>query len=78
MKKLVANTKMTSLNAKNSYGTPIMVAVDNWRDEAVKEMLEAEGIDLKTRNSWGRSLVQQARYGTIIVQENKRECRTNG
>ena len=71
IKKLIGNPKMTSLNAKNSYGTPIMVAVDNWRDEAVKEMLEAEGIDLKTRNSWGRSLLQQARYGTIIVQENK-------
>jgi hypothetical protein len=69
-KKVIANPKMTGLNAKNSYGTPIMVALDNRRDETVKEM-EIEGIDLKTKNRWGRSLVQQARYGTIIVQDNK-------
>ena len=48
---LIANPKMSSLNTKNSYGTPIMVTVDNWRDETVIEMLEIEGIELKTRNS---------------------------
>ena len=64
MRKLIRDPRLTSLDTKNSYGTPLMVAVDNWREEAVREML-GEAVDLQTVNSWGRSLVQQARYAIL-------------
>jgi len=61
MRKLIQDPRMTSINTKSTYGTPIMVAVDQRKAEAVREMLKVEGVDLQTRNSWGRSLIQQAR-----------------
>ena len=61
MTRLLNDSRQSSINTVNSYGTPIMVAVDNWRPEAVNVMLRVDGVDIKTRNSWGRSLTQQAR-----------------
>ena len=67
MTRLLNDSHQSSINTVNSYGTPIMVAVDNWRPEAVSKMLRVEGVDIKTRNSWGRSLTQQARRTAHVM-----------
>ena len=51
-----------SLNKKDVFGgSPIMAAVELGKSEAVKEMIKVEGVDLKTVNSDGESLLEVAR-----------------
>ena len=63
IRRLVTDPRLTTLNARNSYGTPLMCAVDSAGDrnvEAVELMLRVPGVELGTRNSWGRTLKEQA------------------
>ena len=56
------NLTSHSLNKKDVYGrSPIMAAVELGKVEAVKEMIKIFGVDLKTVNSNGKSLLEVAR-----------------
>ena len=60
---LVRHPSMTSLNTKHNTGdTPIMTAVKNGRANCVRELVALPGMDLKTRDSAGRSLEEVARW----------------
>ena len=52
---LVKDKRLNTLNAKNIDGeTPLMMAVKQHKTMSVEVMLEAEGVDLLTRNKSGK------------------------
>ena len=58
---LVKDKRLNTLNAKNvNRNTPLMVAVILCKTMAVEVLLEAEGVDLLTRNKSGETLLAVA------------------
>ena len=75
---LLAHPSLTCHNAVNSEGcTPLMLAVRMNRVKCVREMMAVEGVDLETRDPWGRGLEEAARChggpeAWQVVREGKR------
>jgi len=62
IRQLTAMTRLTSLNARTREGwTPLMAAIANGNEGAARAMLELPGIDLKSKDGNGRSIVELAR-----------------
>ena len=68
MSMLARHPSMTSLNTQHDApqhpgDTPLMLAVRWGRVEIVKKLVTLPGVDLKTRDREGRSLMDMARWG---------------
>ena len=59
---LLSDKRLTTLNSKNVAGeTPLMTAVNLGRERSVEMMIDAKGVDLRTTNKSGETLVEVAR-----------------
>ena len=66
--KIVSDPGFKSLNIKNTYWTALMCAIDDYRQNAEFFLLQVEGTDFQLKNSWGRTLLEQARFvGNMLL-----------
>ena len=63
---LLAGPRLTtSINARGKGGrTPLMAAVGRGSVEVARELVMVEGVDLETRDDWGRSL--EPKVGELV------------
>jgi len=62
IRQLTTMNRLTSLNSRTREGwTPLMAAVANGNEGAVRAMLEVPGIDLNAKDSNGRTIVEVAK-----------------
>ena len=61
LKLLLQASRLTSINARDRHGyTPLMMAVCHGSAEVVQELVRVVGVDLETRDDYGRSLEELA------------------